>query len=122
MSRVYGVSYSLGPFDYLGSLDRLGGDADLLRDVAELFEIDSVDLLNRLRTAAELGDRKGMAIAAHSLFGLASTFGATRVTSAAARIESSARDHSVPMPSDLSELKSAVEELIFALRRLPDDA
>lgn len=107
--------------DYVGALARLGGDTELFRDLADIFAIDSGELLSRMQAATTRDDRKGVALAAHSLLGLASTFSAERVTSEAARIETAARDEGTPLVRDFRELRAAVEELKLTLLRLTDD-
>lgn len=121
-SRDYLKPYDYRPYDYVGALDRLGGDTGLFRDLAHMFASDSVALLERLRSATARGDRKEAALASHALLGLAATFTAVRVTTEAARIESAARDDDAALISDFGELDAAVTDLNAALRQLPDES
>lgn len=114
--------YDYQPYDYVGALDRLGGDTGLFRDLARMFAVDSVALMERLRSATVRGDRKEAALASHALLGLAATFTAVRVTTEAGRIESAARDTDAALISDFDELEAAVTDLNAALRQLPDES
>jgi HPt (histidine-containing phosphotransfer) domain-containing protein len=109
-------------YDFVDAIARLGGDAELFREIAEYFTVDSVELMDRLRTATANGDRKQVAAAAHALNGAASAFSAVRVTTEAVHIETAARNRDAALVGDLREIDAAVEELRAALRRLPDEA
>jgi CheY-like chemotaxis protein/HPt (histidine-containing phosphotransfer) domain-containing protein len=55
-------------------LDRFGGDADLMREAAEMFIETSPDLLERIRKAIDNGDHAALELAAHSYKGALAVF------------------------------------------------
>jgi two-component system, sensor histidine kinase and response regulator len=110
-------SVSVGVFDYPGAMVRLGDDAELFDNMARMFLADSASLMVRILESSLRGDQAELALAAHTLLGLASNFGASRVTTAAAEVESAARNSESNRGTDLHELESAVDELTAALRR-----
>jgi signal transduction histidine kinase/CheY-like chemotaxis protein len=57
-------------------LDRFGGDAELLREAAEMFIETSPGLLDRIRQAIARGDYAALELAAHSYKGALSMFSA----------------------------------------------
>jgi len=66
--RSITLKIDLDACDYVGALARLGGDTELFRDLADIFAIDSGELLSRMQTATTRDDRKGVALAAHSFW------------------------------------------------------
>src|SRR5262249_27754549 len=73
--------------DLSGALLRMGGDAQLLKNLAEFFREDAPQYLDRLRSAADEGNAAGVRQAAHSLHGLVANFGAEAAAQAAWRLE-----------------------------------
>jgi two-component system, sensor histidine kinase and response regulator len=100
-------------FDYDGALRRLGGDTELLREVAQFFLEDSPGLLDQLRAALAEGDATTAERSAHSLKGLAANFGAQQAVDAALAIESAARDGKLP---EAGRLRAGLEQEIAALQ------
>ena len=85
---------ALGPGDGLDSiaaLARVGGDADLLKEIARVFRDDCPRAVAELRDAAARGDCVLVERAAHGLKGASSNFGAASVVSAASHIEQMGR-------------------------------
>jgi two-component system, sensor histidine kinase and response regulator len=78
-------------FDSKGALDRVGGDVDLLKDIARVFLDDCPRSLEELRTAAARGDGRVVERVAHGLKGAASNFGAGCVVAAGFSIEQMGR-------------------------------
>ncbi|HEV2201158.1 MAG TPA: Hpt domain-containing protein [Bryobacteraceae bacterium] len=77
--------------DRKAALDRVGGDLDLLKDIAHVFLDDCPRSLEELRLAAARGDCPTVERVAHGLKGAASNFGAGRVVAAGLALEQMAR-------------------------------
>lgn len=74
-------------FDLETSLDRLGGDLDILLEVAEAFCATAPELLEQITAAAGQRDGPGLKRTAHSLKGSAANFGAVATCEAAQQLE-----------------------------------
>lgn len=94
------------------ALARVGGDADLLKEIALLFLDDYPRALADLRAAVARGDARNVERAAHGLKGAVSHFGATAAVEAAYTIEQLGR------AQRLAEVNPVVEELEKALGAL----
>jgi two-component system sensor histidine kinase/response regulator len=68
-------------------IERIGGDADLAREMAVLFIPDAVRLLAGIQEAVDAGDAGRLRQEAHALKGAAGNFGAARVVAAALELE-----------------------------------
>ena len=84
-------TFTLDIFDRTLALSRVGGDAELLKEIALLFLEDYPQSLRELREAIETGDAKRVERAAHGLKGSVSNFGARTAVEAAYRIETMGR-------------------------------
>lgn len=82
---------SATPFDEAALLERVEGDAELLREVVELFRADSPRLMEEVRAAVVAGDAAALKRAAHTLKGAAGNFGAAAVVAAALELEAMGR-------------------------------
>jgi PAS domain S-box-containing protein len=110
-------------FDRPATLDRLGGDGQLLRQLAGMFLEDSPRLLGRVRKALDLGDPKPLTHAVHTLKGAISNFVAPLSLEAAREVEAHVRQHDITAAADafvalereVSTLQLALSE--FAPRR-----
>ncbi len=91
--------------DLQAALARLGGDRELLAQIAQFFLEDSPGLLDELRGGLRNGEAKTVLLAAHSLKGLAAHFGARAAVDAASVIEESADR------GDLAAAAAALPEL-----------
>jgi len=100
-------------FDRKLALDQMGGDAQLLDEIAEMFVKDSTDYLQNLRDAAQNGDTQGMSRSAHTLKGALGYLGARRAQSAAQALETMA--HSDPENAELWRTHEAVMEAVHEL-------
>jgi HPt (histidine-containing phosphotransfer) domain-containing protein len=78
-------------FDRSVALSRVGGDAELLKEIAVLFLDDYPKSMSDLRAAIECGDAKRVERAAHSLKGSVSNFGARSAVDAALHLETMGR-------------------------------
>jgi two-component system, sensor histidine kinase and response regulator len=106
--------------DREAALSRVGGDADLLKEIACVFVDDCPRALAELRDAAARGDFQVVERAAHGLKGAASNFGASNVVAAALHLETMGRsrkldgfDHGFQeLETVLSELRAELETLM----------
>ena len=73
------------------ALSRVGGDAQLLKEIAVLFLNEYPKILDDLRSAAERGDARRLERTAHSLKGSVSNFGAGVAVEAARSLEAMGR-------------------------------
>ncbi len=107
------------PFNLEVALERVGGDGELLREVAALFIEESAGALIDLRRAVEGGNAVAIQHLAHTIKGAASNFGADRTCEAARQLELLGRAGEVEgaVPA-LAELESAMSLLRLELAEL----
>ena len=86
-------SSELAKLDCAVALERLGGDEELLREVARLFLDEYPMLMNEIRSAASARDADALQRAAHSMKGSVSNFGADGVYQAAFALEGVGHHH-----------------------------
>lgn len=91
------------------ALERLGGDEELLREVARLFLEEYPGLLLEIREAVAARDADALQRAAHSLKGSVSNFGADAAYNAAFVLEMMGRTR------DLEHVERGLAELDEAL-------
>src|ERR1700742_4141085 len=87
------------------ALARVGGDSELLHEIAELFIDEYPRSLIELRDAIAKGDAKAVERTAHGLKGSVSNFGAAAAVEAALTIETLGRKQ------DLAEVEPVMNEL-----------
>jgi two-component system, sensor histidine kinase and response regulator len=105
--------------DLDGALERVGGDFEVLREVAGLFLQESPKILAALQQALRTGDAPGLARAAHNLKGCVSTFCAQQAYEAARSLETAGRNENLSQATrDLARLSSAMEALAPELSAL----
>src|SRR5277367_118215 len=95
------------------ALARVGGDAELLREIACLFLEDYPKIMADLHGAAERGDAAGVERTAHSLKGSVANFGADIVIETARKIEDLGRARDI---AEVSPLLQALDQGLAALR------
>jgi HPt (histidine-containing phosphotransfer) domain-containing protein len=100
-------------FDKEVALSRVGGDADLLKEIAVLFLDDYPKVLADLRKAAESGDAKAVERTAHGLKGSVSNFGAKPAVDAAFELETLGRTQQL---TDVRHVLGMLELALAALR------
>ncbi len=105
-------SSELAKLDCAVALERLGGDEELLREVAGLFLDEYPMLMNEIRSAAIARDADALQRAAHSMKGSVSNFGADGVYQAAFALEKKGR------AGDLEALEPCIERLACALEHI----
>lgn len=106
----------LASFDRRVTLERVGHDARLLREIVELFRIDAKSRLTALRTAIESGDLAAAGEGAHALKGGVTMFEAPAAYAAAADLE-----ELTARPPDTDSLRRGFERLEAEYLRLCGD-
>jgi len=101
------------------ALARVGGDPELLREIAELFQLECPQALENLRDAINRGDAEGAGRVAHGLKGSASNFGARPAVEEALKIEHMAREGRIRETASVYEtLAEHLATLIQELQQL----
>ena len=113
------VADQLQQLDESLALSRVGGDADLLREVIELFLDDYPQALEGIRSAVAARDATALEHQAHSLKGSVSTFGARRAFEAALALEKQGRSKNMSgVENGLSQLEDALQALVPELQAI----
>jgi two-component system, sensor histidine kinase and response regulator len=94
------------------ALSRVGGDEDLLREIASLFLDDYPQLVEKIQAALEANDAHGLERASHSLKGSVANFGAEPAYQAALELERIGRSN------DMSQARAAYQRLDESLKSL----
>ena len=94
------------------ALSRVGGDEELLREIASLFLEDYPKAMAELRLAASQGDAQGVERTAHGLKGSVANFGAQAAVDAALMLENMGRSR------QLADAEPVVRTLELALAAL----
>jgi HPt (histidine-containing phosphotransfer) domain-containing protein len=102
----------LANLDRALALERVGGDTELLQEVARLFLDDCPNSIASIRSAIEAQDAKALERAAHNLKGAVANFGAEATVHAARRLEEMGRT------GQLDQVETAFQALKAALERL----
>jgi PAS domain S-box-containing protein len=106
------VESQLQQLDESLALSRVGGDVDLLKEVAELFLDDYPATLEKIKSAVAGRDATALEQHAHSLKGSVSTFGANRAFEAAYALEKQGRSGDLTgAPEGLAQLENALQAL-----------
>lgn len=105
-------SNQLAILDKAVALTRVGGDAELLQEMAQLFLEEFPSQIDAIRIAAQTRDPKALERSAHSLKGSVGNFGAAAAHQAAYQVEMLGRN------GVLESLDSAMQELETALKLL----
>jgi HPt (histidine-containing phosphotransfer) domain-containing protein len=95
------------------ALSRVGGDVELLKEIAVLFLENYEAWLGELREAAARGDAKVVESTAHGLKGSVANFGAQAAVEAALRLEALGRGRDL---TEVSRSLAALESALAALR------
>jgi two-component system, sensor histidine kinase and response regulator len=94
------------------ALARVGGDPELLKEIAVLFLDNYNSWLGELREAATRGDALGVEHTAHGLKGSVANFGAHAAVDAALRLEKLGRSRDLTnISQSLAALESALTDL-----------
>jgi HPt (histidine-containing phosphotransfer) domain-containing protein len=104
------------PPDLNAALNALEGDRELLRRIAQLFVVQTPQLLVEIREALLRGDAEALERAAHKLRGSVCNFFATNAHDAALRLEQMGRDKDLTGGAEAqAHLESALRELLGTL-------
>ena len=104
-------------FEFAAALKRLGGDAQLFRELAAYFLEDSDELLKVISRGLDASDAGRIERAAHNLRGLAANFDAEPIISIARSIEQAASQRQLQSVSAaFAELEIEVQSLRTVLR------
>lgn len=98
--------------DYETALERVGGDKELLAELAGMFEEEYPQLLDGVRNGLRTADGNAVNAAAHQLKGLLAQFGADRARDAAHEVDTAGR------AGDLKQAAEAFGELERLMERL----
>jgi two-component system, sensor histidine kinase and response regulator len=94
------------------ALSRVGGDAELLKEIAELFLTEYPKILRELHAAVAHSDARKLERTAHGLKGSVSNFGAGLAVEAARRLEAMGR------AQQFDEVAQVIRSLELALAAL----
>ena len=99
-------------FDRSAALDRIGGDEELLREIAGLFLSEYPQLIQEIRVAIESVNAQALERNAHSLKGAVANFEARAAVNAAFRLESIGRSGNLDQAAvAFTDLELAFAEL-----------
>lgn len=105
--------------DYEMALGRVGGDRELLAELAAMFEEEYPQLLDGVRTGLRAGNGTAINAAAHQLKGLLAQFGADRARDAAFLVETAGRAGELKQAGEaFTELERLMEKLLPELRAM----
>jgi two-component system, sensor histidine kinase and response regulator len=100
-------------------MDRLGGDAELLAEVIDLFLADCPKRLADIKAAVDAGDGERLRTTAHALKGAAGTIAATAVFEASQMLERLGAERRMePAPAAYRQLAEHGSKLMDTLRTL----
>lgn len=105
-------SNQIAVLDRAVALERVGGDSELLQEMAQLFLEEYPSQLDAVRAAVSARDARALERSAHSLKGSVGNFGAAAAQEAALRLEMIGRR------GELQELEQAFRSLESALTML----
>jgi HPt (histidine-containing phosphotransfer) domain-containing protein len=111
--------FSSSPFDFSEALSNIGGDENLLAELASIFLEEYPEILKNVRAAVRSNNEEALVYYAHALKGSVSNFVARDAEGAARKLEQIGREGDlVDAPKVLSELESALSRLTPALNNL----
>ena len=102
----------LAVLDRAIALSRVGGDTELLQEMAQIYLEECPGQMEAVRAAVAARDAKAVERSAHSLKGSVGNFGATMAQQAALQLEMLGRR------GELDGAESALTDLEFAIRKL----
>lgn len=105
--------------DLRAALARVGGDGELLKEIAAIFLEEWRSALAAVDRAVAAGDADGLQEAAHSIKGSIANFGAQEAFDAALRLEMMGRNRALTGSREaLSQLERSLQNLVPQLTRL----
>ncbi|HEV7219408.1 MAG: Hpt domain-containing protein [Terriglobales bacterium] len=102
-----------GAWNKAETIESLGGDEELLRELVEIFVDQSPKLLNKLRDAISSFDAEGVMRAAHSIKGELSCLGALAAAKTAQKLETMGGKKEM---AGASEMFTSLERELKALK------
>jgi len=100
-------------------LEQTGGSSEVLKEIVDLFAVESKRLMKKIQAAIENEDPSGLQRAAHTLKGSVRVFGAERVASAALRLEKIGESNNLVDAEDArADLDRELERLVPMLNKL----
>lgn len=104
-------------FDRQWVLEQIGGDADLLHEIIDVFLVDCPDIRQQITAALHTGELKSLHAAAHCAKSAVGNFGAPAAVSAAIALEDAAKSGETGQLEALTNsLCNALIEVENALR------
>ncbi|MEZ5400330.1 MAG: Hpt domain-containing protein [Bryobacteraceae bacterium] len=100
----------LSSLNLAAAVERVGGDEELLVDIAGVYLAEYPSLMEEIAKAVAAGDAAGLTHSAHTLKGSLATIGAERAASIALRLEMMGRH------ADTSSARPALESLQAAVQ------
>jgi two-component system sensor histidine kinase/response regulator len=98
------------------ALSRVGGDAELLKEIAQLFIDDYPRAMEDIRQAVNRGDAKSLERSAHGLKGSVANFGAPTAVEAARKLESMGRAAQLAKVEEVQQVIHTLELALASLR------
>jgi two-component system, sensor histidine kinase and response regulator len=99
-------------FDQAAAMDRVGGDLELLIELAGMFLDDQPRMMDEIKVAVDSCDGESLHRSAHAIKGAVGNFSAQQAFDAALKLEMLGRGN------DFADAKSAFESLEEALGEL----
>ncbi len=105
------------------ALELMDGDADLLKEVLQIFVDDAPRKMNGLRNALDIADADAISLEAHSIRGSSANIGAELIRELAFKIEQAGVEHQIgtalelfeKLESELTRLKTRIATVIESL-------
>ncbi|HZN24304.1 MAG TPA: response regulator [Burkholderiales bacterium] len=108
--------------DSAGTLERLGGDADLLAEVTQIYVTSAAGHLDSIAAALDRAEAAGVYQQAHALKGATATFEAPKVYAALAELEASGKRGDLEAASTVfASVKALVAALVAELSPVPTE-
>jgi two-component system, sensor histidine kinase and response regulator len=105
--------------DLDATLERLGGDRELLENVVQMFLEECPSLIANLRSAVSAGDAKSLELTGHTLRGLVANFGAASVCDLAFKLELMGKEGNLAeSESVLTTLEAELQTVIASVTEL----
>ena len=109
------AAYAGGRFravDHSLALSRVGGDIELLQEIARLFLTDAPHMLNAIRTAICAGDAHALERSAHAFKGCIANFGAKAATEIAFSLEQMGRNRDLSRAAETFARLQAEQQVV----------
>ena len=106
-------------FDLSAALERVGGDEELLKEIAGLFLVDAPKSVASIRAAIDKSDAMALQRSAHSLKGSVANFGAEEAVEAAFQLEKMGTDGKLEGASEaFTVLDSEIQKVCEGLSQV----